>query len=533
MPILKTKNYKEFTVVDSETGVVLKTFIGAKNAAKCLPGDVVNITETGCVLVSRCTQPTIAGLIELNSKVKFGYSGRNVPIYMFVPFNESYPPFVVGCSEKDTSINRLALIRFEGLWDDGFPRGLLQRLLPIGAETEALFWTYSPLACEKYKGPLPSVADLTGRKELGPGTFHIDPDGCRDVDDVLTFDGDDYVIITIADVAATVAENSDLDLRAAKICQTFYQDGVQPKHMFPADLSESQMSLLSGSKPGLSLRVCLVSLACTWFESAVCVEKTFSYESVYQELELCQKLRRMSSAFGLESDDSHKWIEAAMKFYNIQAAKLLKAKGYGVLRSHKAPDVEKLESYTSVDPSLAFLAYNAAIYVSGPYDEGVNHWGLGETAYTHATSPIRRYADLINQRALKAILFGKESGDSVGIDVNLMNAVGKASKQHDRDYVYLAAIKNSQNGSVVGKLIAIKEYAEGNVKLSFFVPQWGIIVKTKYKKGLEENTVVSKDETLCATTVIGANYCISYHADLRARSWKKRVILRLEARVEA
>ena len=65
------------------------------------------------------------------------------------------------------------------------------------------------------------------------------------------------------------------------------------------------------------------------------------------------------------------------------------------------------------------------------------------------------------------------------------------------------------------------------------MPQWGIIVKTKYKKGVEENTVVSKDETLCATTVIGADYCISYHADLRARSWKKRVILRLEARVEA
>ena len=533
MPILKTKNYKEFTVIEPETGLVLKSFSGAKNAGKCLPGDAVTVTETGCALVSRCTQPTIAGLLELNSKVKFGYSGRNVPIYMFVPFNESYPPFVVGCSEKDTSVNRLALIRFEGLWDDGFPRGLLQRLLPIGAETEALFWTYSPLACEKYKGSLPPVADLTGRKKLGSGTFHIDPVGCKDVDDVMTFDGDDCVIITIADVAATVAENSDLDVRASKICQTLYQDGVQPKHMFPADLSESQMSLLSGDRPGLSLRVCLKTLDCTWFESAVCVERTFSYESIYQELELCKKLRRMSSAFGLESDDSHKWIEAAMKFYNIQAAKLLKAKGLGVLRSHKAPDVEKLESYTSVDPSLAFLAYNAAIYVSGPYDESVNHWGLGETAYTHATSPIRRYADLINQRALKAILFGKESSGCAGIDVTYMNAVGKAAKQHDRDYVYLTAIKNSQNGSVVGKLIAIKEYVEGIVKLSFFVPQWGIIVKTKYKKGLEENTVVSKDETLCATTVIGANYCISYHADLRARSWKKRVILRLEARVEA
>lgn len=531
MPILKTKNYKEFTVVDSETGVVLKTFSGAKHAGKCLPGDSVNVTETGCTLISRCVQPTIAGLLELNSKVKFGYSGRNVPIYMFVPFNESYPPFVVGCSEKDTSVNRLGLIRFEGLWDDGFPRGLLQRLLPIGAETEALFWTYSPLACEKYKGVLPPVADLTGRQNLGPGTFHIDPDGCKDVDDVLTFDGDDCVVITIADVAATIEKGSDLDLRASKICQTFYQDGTQPKHMFPADLSEMQMSLLSGDRPGLSLRVNLSTLACDWFESIVRVEKTFSYESVYADSDLCFNLRRMSSVFGLDSDDSHKWIEAAMKFYNIQAAKLLKAAGYGVLRSHKAPDVEKLKSYTRVDPSLAFLAYNAAVYVSGPYDGDVNHWGLGENAYTHATSPIRRYADLINQRALKAILKGITCGS--GVDVTCMNAVGKASKQHDRDYIYLTAIKKSLTGSVEGKLISVRDFDEGIVKLSFFVPEWQLIVKTKYNKGVEPNTVVSKDETVCLETAVGANYRISYHADLRARSWKRRIILRLEARVEA
>jgi hypothetical protein len=366
---------------------------------------------------------------------------------------------------------------------------------------------------------------------LGPGTFHIDPVGCKDVDDVLTFDGDDYIIITIADVAATIEEGSDLDLRASKICQTFYQDGVMPKHMFPADLSEMQMSLLSGDRAGLSLRVCLSTLEVEWFESIVRVERTFTYESVYADVQLCLKLRKMSAAFGLESDDSHKWIEAAMKFYNIQAAALLKEKGYGVLRSHKAPDVVKLEAYTQIDPSLAFLAYNAASYVSSPFtsEKDVDHWGLGESAYTHATSPIRRYADLINQRALKAILKGLPYITG-GIDVTFMNAVGKAAKQHDRDYVFLKAIKKSLTGSIEGKLISIREVEENVVKLSFFVQEWGLIVKTKYRKGIGENTVVSKDEALTVVTVVGNNYILSYHADLRARSWKKRVILRLEAR---
>lgn len=541
MPTLQTKNYREFSVVD-DSGTVLKTFSGAKNACKCLPGDSVDLTDTGCKLVSRTSQPTIAGLLELSSKIRFGFSGRNVPIYQFIPFNESYPPFVVGCSEKDCSVNRLALIRFEGQWDDGFPRGLLQRLLPVGADEEALFWTYSPLACEKYKGAELPIATATASacdsRIVLPvvDTFHIDPVGCKDVDDVLTFGsegGRDYVVITIADVASSIEEGHPLDMRASLICQTLYQDGVEPKHMFPAALSEERLSLLSGRKPGLSLRVCLDDLACNWFESVVEVGKSFTYESVYDDAELCVKLRRMGIAFGLvcsELADSHKWIEAAMKFYNIQAASRLKAAGVGVLRIHKAPDAAKLEELVKLDPQLGFLAMNSATYVSGPYTEDVSHWGLSEGAYTHATSPIRRYADLINQRCLKALGRAEVMVWALTVDTRQLNSVAKLAKQHDRDLVFLRAIKRigTGTGSVKGRLIALRDIdAEESVKLSLFVPDWGLVVKIVYKKGSSSGTVVSKDETVTHTVCLGTEYELSYRADLRARCWKRRMILRL------
>lgn len=533
MPTLFTKNYKEFSVI--ENGAVIKTFSGAKLANKCLPGDSVVLTDDGCRLVERCIQPIIAGLLELNSKVRFGFSGRNVPIYLFVPFNETYPPFIVGCSEKDTSVNRLALVKFEGVWEEGFPRGNLQRLLPVDADTEALFWTYSPLACEKYKGDMPVIADMDGRRALPAGTFHIDPPGCKDVDDVLTFDGNHHVIITIADVSATIHSGHPLDVRAGKICQTFYQNGI-PKHMFPQSLSETQMTLLDGTKPGLSLRVNLKTLACDWFESVVQVEKTYTYESIYENAELCDRLRHMASCLGLcredklTTGDSHKWVEIAMKFYNIQAAKLLKANGLGLLRSHSAPDSEKLAAYTKIDPELVFLAYKSATYVK-PEAECVKHWGLGEEVYTHATSPIRRYADLLNQRALKRILFGNggSSGQISVETIEQMNRVAVCAKQHDRDYAFMCAVKKAPTGSVDGKLLAVKDLGDGNVKLSLYIKSWGLIAKAFYKTVDEDlYKIISKDETFTIALVIGKLYKLSYHTDMRLRSWKRRVILRLE-----
>ena len=355
--------------------------------------------------------------------------------------------------------------------------------------------------------------------------FHIDPVGCKDVDDVLCFtseNGKRYVTITIADVSSAVPEGHPLDIRAAKICQTLYQDGVAPKPMFPPLMSEGQLSLLKGcKKPGLSLKVCLYDLSVSWFESAVNVTQTFDYDTINVERDLVYDLKMMSSAFGMVSEDSHEWIESAMKFYNVEAAKLLKKAGVGVLRSHSAPDLER---YENLDPSLSFLAMSSATYVAAS-SENTRHWGLNEDAYCHVTSPIRRYADLINQRCLKKLLFG--SSEPVSIDYDRLNAVSKAAKQHDRDLVFLKAIKKERTGQVVGKIVEIRDKGDDIRKLSIYVAQWAVIVKMKYKRGPDPKTVLSKDELSVIPVSLGEIVHISYHSNLTARCWKRRMVLKL------
>jgi exoribonuclease R len=522
--VLCTKNYKEFTVSTQETDETIATIAGAKNVNKCLPGDCVTVTETGCVLQKRAQHRPIAGLIELNSKVKYGFTSRNTPIYLFTPFNEAYPPFIVGCSERDTSINRLALITFD-TWTDTYPRGLLRRLLDT--EEEALFWTHSPAACEKYKGPIPAADPISNRRLLPQPTFHIDPVGCVDVDDVLTLESLNdrtYVTITIADVAHVIHPSTSLDIRAAAIAQTFYQP-TSNKPMFPRELSEDLLSLKPSSthKAGLSLRFPLDDPSqVMWFESAVPTTTTYTYESVYKNQDLCAQLKQMASALNEPTDDSHVWIEIAMKFYNTEAAKMLKAHNTGLLRCHKAPDKAKLDKYMQIDPALKFLAYTSATYVSS--EENTGHWGLSAEAYCHASSPIRRYADLINQRALKAIL-NKTSPPACPSPHNL-NRVAKAAKQHDRDYIFMSAIRAAPSSTVSGQIVTIKPTAK-DTTIAVYVSEWSLIVKLHYTPGPEPDTVVSKDETQVFAIKEGQQVVLAYSADLKARSWKKRMVLRL------
>lgn len=512
---LKTKNYRDFSII--ENGIVVREFHDARLARKSFPGDIVSIgCAEGCKLVSRSEHPILAGLLELNSKIKYGFTSRNVPIYLFTPYNESYPSFIVGSTEQG-SVNRIGLIRFEGEWTDTFPRGTLIRLLDNGADEEALFWTYSPYACEKYKGFYPDSPSLDGRRLLF-NTFHIDPPGCKDVDDVLSIEivnGKTYVTITIADVSASIPAGHPVDLRASLIGQSLYQDG-QVKNMFPPLLSEGQLSLLKGQKKaGISLKVCLEDLSDTeWFESTVSVSSSYDYESVYSS-DLVPVLKKMSSAFGLVSDDSHIWIESAMKFYNIQAAKLLKKTGLGVLRAHSEPDLLR---FTGLDPSLEFLAFSSAKYVLST-NENTLHWGLNEDAYTHVTSPIRRYADLVNQRALKSILFTGLSQAPIICDK--LNIMAKSAKQHDRDYIFLKVIKKQPTGVIDGTVIEIQQG-----KISVYVNDWSLIVKLKYKQG-EDGLFLTKDESRSFSLLNGQAVKIAYHSNLLQRSWKRRIILNL------
>jgi len=139
----------------------------------------------------------------------------------------------------------------------------------------------------------------------------------------------------------------------------------------------------------------------------------------------------------LERKISHRLIEFFMIEANEAVAEFLeKAYDRGMFRVHGSPDPEKLQEFVTIchiygievgelvvdDPksiqslsekianskfsyllsSMLVRTMQKAIY--SPDNTG--HFGLSSTCYTHFTSPIRRYPDLVVHRLLKKKLFG-------------------------------------------------------------------------------------------------------------------------------
>jgi ribonuclease R len=155
---------------------------------------------------------------------------------------------------------------------------------------------------------------------------------------------------------------------------------------------------------------------------------------------LFDKKGKIEKIIPTQRNDAHRLIEECMLVANVCAAEiLLKNKITGLFRVHQGPDPDKLidvrqflgelglqlkggneptpKDYATLiaqitgRPDFAMLqtvllrSLSQAVY--NPENQG--HFGLAYDAYTHFTSPIRRYPDLLVHRAIKHIISGKKA----------------------------------------------------------------------------------------------------------------------------
>jgi exoribonuclease R len=550
--ILQTKDYTNFIIL-SDTGDELLQFSGAKLANKCLPGDHVQWDGEKCKLELRDEHPPIIGTLEFTNKSRYGLTSKGIPIYLFTPYNKSYPHFIVGSSEKDVSKNKIGLIKFDD-WTTAstFPRGQLQQILGTSgdfeAEKQALIWQASPWRHPKGTHKPQSKENIL-RRELKGFTFNIDPEGCKDVDDVLTFEQIDEnkwrIAITISDVATYVEEGGVVDIYASLISQTLYDNnGTVLRPMLPKEYSEEVCSLTPGKKSfGISLQFQWDGQEITdieWFESILETNRSYSYEefmvvdspykSLLKDVASYLAKERLDDSPDLESQskgqsfrlaDSHKWIEHCMLFYNMEAGKMLKGAKMGILRRHSMPNLERLGKYNQY-PILEKLAYSSAEYCLAEEKE-TTHFGLSSNAYAHASSPIRRYADLVNQRALKLLI--RESSERYIVPQTMydMNYKSKLNRGFSRDLNFLNAICNNE-GPFKGVIIDKQTLDNDFVKIKMYVPEWSKTISTKYKL-LSENVALSRDEKREIDITEFREVLIQCTFNINARNWKERVVI--------
>ena len=471
----------------------------------------------------------ISGTLELTSKVRYGISSHGHPLFRFTPYDRRWPIFAVASALRDFTANVHVIIE-PGEAKGSLQRGSIVQLLGKPSEhTEKamMMMSYAYDSNKDLRKIIPSSTSgfREDDREVVEGfTFHIDPAGCKDVDDAFTFvkEGDAWkVYIHISDVDAWIPSTSMTDAVAMKRATTFYSlDGKALAPMFPPNISEESASLLPGMrKPALSLMFYWTPggiHGLTWKKTLIQCDRSFTYEeaaasAAIPELGALRDLAvYLSASASAEAEaeaesvkaDSHLWVQAMMILYNTRAGILLRANGSGILRRHSAKKSALLGKIIPDMPDMPDMPFilSAAEYVDAR-DENVAHVGLNRDAYAYATSPIRRYCDLVNQRCMKHILFASTllPLDIPPLVVEL-NRRQKQEKAFTRDMFFMEVLGRPQK-KVTGLAVSEKRV---------WIPEWKRCI------------------TVRSPLLEGQSYCITWYENKGLPRWKERIVFRAD-----
>ncbi|MCG6984002.1 MAG: RNB domain-containing ribonuclease [Thiocapsa sp.] len=284
------------------------------------------------------------------------------------------------------------------------------------------------------------VPDLAGEDRLDLThllAYAIDDEGNRDPDDAISVDGD-RLWVHVADVAALVAAHSEPELEArARGANLYLPEGIV--NMLPLGVTDRLGLGLAPTSPALSFGIRCdehgelvdVEILRTW----VRVER-LSYERVEQSIDappfsairaLVEPFRRRRHARGAAGLDlpevsvrvdeegqvtirplprltSRAMVTDAMLMAGVAAARFCLDRGIPIPFATQAlPD--------DLDDSADLAAMYARRRRFKPTrlsDVPDAHAGLGLDFYTRATSPLRRYSDLLVHQQIRAELTGGE-----------------------------------------------------------------------------------------------------------------------------
>ena len=496
---------------------------------RCIHGDTVYVKNGEVVGIKSRSSTFIIGILHLNNNQKYGFTNRKVPYFKFTAISNKYPDFIVPSKSRDKKATYCVIKINKWETKNKIPIGQIEKIIgPVGDlnhEIDMLLYhsqVYPKKNKTKYLKDSSNVPSSSSCHPIAPyNTYSIDPKGCKDIDDAIHYienktDGIVEIGIHIANVARYI-ETLDTSFYS-----TVYLDNRQI-NMLDDKITYDICSLGHGEpKRALSLiltyKVDSLELVKHEFRETIVINTALSYQkadSIISSKKLdthpIKNLHQFTIKLKkLEELPSTKLVEHYMLLYNsLLAETLYKSNPNTILRTHKLSGYQLDESSRVLDPKLqkylTVINQNAACYIS---NSGIGHQDLNLDYYTHATSPIRRYVDIINQQNMIRYLNNQEFIPSSNYNLEKVNQFQKSLRKFYNYYKKLKLIFTETETDTYTNTYTNQSIFESNfdayiigisgVKLKVFIPELDIehgflVISNKL---LDSNEVVQESDSI-------------------------------------
>ncbi len=375
-------------------------------------------------------------------------------------------------------------------------------------------------------------------KRIDKPFFSIDGIGTKDIDDAIYIEKtkDSYELwVAISDVSAYVKPKDSQDIHAQDKSTSFYFFN-NTVHMLSRDLAENYCSLIPGS-PKLAM-ICHLSYDLAGqlktyelLNAEIVSHARLTYQDVDQILEGNNPQESTIYKDGILSkwisadEPGTQWIKSSLKtfeefssflsqeykpdywfvqspeisigedgkvdklyFENRSGTKSQKIVETAMLAANKVAAQFLCEKYPHIglfrnqnSPKEEFERPKPAFY--HPDNEG--HWGLKTEFYTHFTSPIRRFCDLVAHRLIKDVLqqnhenvYTKEDISSIVERINFQQYVARQASNREKNLLmnqYVQRLVVNKELQVKVKVVDFNEngiVVRNNQLIENFIPKF-------------------------------------------------------------
>lgn len=439
---------------------------------------------------------SFVGILSTAQQVKYGKTKAGKSIYQIHPLKKMLPPFWITYGGK--LIGRIIIqFKFKDWSDDsklpfaeiisilgGYEETNLINILLFHHQVERKAFINKNTEMNQFEKEVKrkNLTDLT--------IFSIDPKGCIDIDDAISFEEISFGLIYkvgvhIAQPICWLTKEEIIE-RSQKAISTLYlsNDGISNKNLWSEEITEKASLFVGQEKPAYSIIFTISDnkiISTESFSSIIINKLNTDYDNIeYSFIKACKTLTEKIIGKEIDSHElvSH-WMIMANQYIGSTFENIpFRSQNEKALETNNF-DIKIKQVFTNMQLEGAFYSY----------DKDYHH-SLNLKKYTHFTSPIRRIIDTI-------IHWNITYNQMLTIDLDKINIIDKKTKKFHQQLKLNDVINNLPDEMEVSGWL----YSQNKNKCIVYFEQLGFMKVKLWNDKF--NYLHENDET---NLVIGKEY---------------------------